>query len=376
MSLSNVRDQEVAVRLLRNMLSRGRVPNGLLFWGPGGVGKRMAALEFAKAINCLDEKCMDSCNECLSCRKIENGNHPDVAFIAPLKKARIIDIETIETMNEMAALRPFESQWRVFIIQEAERMGNPAQNKFLKTLEEPPGKSVFVLISEKPDQLLPTIRSRCQRVRFGALRPETVKDLLQQVRDLPDDLAESIAAVSQGQMSRALDLVDSDKRPIVLDIVEKLSSGVDPLGVAEDFAGVLAATREQIVNAVKGEFEGPEKEVSRDDREELKKQQTGLAEALIRRDIMEYLYLFETWCRDQEVFALTGDAQRVLNRDQVPRLNSAGKGAAGMLDRRLAAIERARLYLERFLNEERVFRDLFFVLAETEPRRGLAHDGV
>jgi DNA polymerase-3 subunit delta' len=359
------------VRLLRNMLDRGRVPNGLLFWGPGGVGKRMAAVEFAKAINCRDAKAasIDACDACLSCRKIQNANHPDVAFIAPMKKARIIDKDAIEAMNEMAALRPFESQWRVFIVQEAERMGIPAQNKFLKTLEEPPGKSLFILISEKPDQLLPTIRSRCQRVRFGSLRPQTVKDLLLQVRDLPEDLADSIAAVSQGQMSRALDLVDSDKRPIVLDIVEKLDAGADPLGVAEDFAGVLAATRAQIEVAVKGEFEGPEIEVSRDDREEIKKQQMGLAEALIRRDIMEYLYLFETWCRDREVYALTNDTERVLNRDQIPRLKSAGQADAGNLDRRLAAIERTRLYLERFLNEERVFRDLFFVLAETGPRR-------
>ena len=376
MSLAHVRDQEVALRLLRNMLARGRVPNGLLFWGPGGVGKRMAAMEFAKAINCK-ESTADACDACLSCRKIQNANHPDVAFIAPMKKARIIDKDAIENMNEMASLRPFESQWRVFIIQEAERIGIAAQNKFLKTLEEPAGKSVFILISEKPDQLLPTIRSRCQRVRFGSLRPQTVKELLLQVRDLPEDLADSIAAVSQGQMSRALDLVDSDKRPIVLDIVEKLAAGTDPLAVAEDFAGVLADTRSQIEDAVKAEFEGPEKEVSGDDREEIKKQQMALAESLVRRDIMEYLYLIETWCRDLEVYALTNDARRVLNRDQIPRLKSAGGHAgAGNLDRRLAAIERTRLYLERFLNEERVFRDLFFVLAETGPRRAHAHDGV
>jgi len=376
MSLASVRDQEVAVRLLRNMLERGRVPNGLLFWGPGGVGKRMCAVEFAKAINCR-EAASDACDECLSCRKIQSANHPDVAFIAPLKRARIIDKDTVEAMNEMASLRPFESKWRVFIVQEAERMGIAAQNKFLKTLEEPAGNSVFILISEKPDQLLPTIRSRCQRVRFGSLRPQTVKDLLLEVRDLPDDLADSIAAVSQGQMSRALDLVDSDKRPIVLDVVEKLAAGADPLAVAEDFAGVLATARAQIEDAVKGEFEGPEKDVSRDDREEIKEQQVALAEMLIRRDIMEYLYLFETWCRDQEVYALTNEAGRVLNRDQIARLKTAvNRAGAGNLDRRVAAIERTRVYLERFLKEDRVFRDLFFVLAEDGPPRAHAHDGV
>lgn len=369
MSLAAVRDQDVAVRLLRNMLKRNRIPNGLLFWGPGGVGKRMAAVEFAKAVSCENAE-FDACDKCLSCRKIEKGNHPDVAFITPVKRSRIINREAVEAINEMASLRPFESKWRVFVIQEAERMGIPAQNKFLKTLEEPPGNSIFILITENPDQLLPTIRSRCQRVRFGTLRPETVKDLLLEVRDLPEDLAESIAAVSQGQMSRALDLVDSDKRAIVLDIIEKLEGGADPLALASDFAGVLDNMRAQIRDAVQAEFEGVEQEVGREEREEIRKQQMALAEALIRRDIMEYLYLFETWCRDQEVFALTGDAARVLNRDQIPRLEKTPESGAE-LDRKLAAIERARVYLERFLKEDRVFRDLFFVLAEDGARPGV-----
>jgi len=369
MSLAAVRDQEVAVRLLRNMLKRNRIPNGLLLWGPGGVGKRMTAVEFAKAISCEGAE-FDACDECLSCRKIQNANHPDVAFIVPTKRSRIINKDMVEGMNEMASLRPFESKWRVFIIQEAERMGVPAQNKFLKTLEEPPGNSIFILITENPDQLLPTIRSRCQRVRFGTLQPATVKELLLEVRDLPDELAGSIAAVSQGQMSRALDLVDSDKRAIVLDIIEKLDGGGDPLALATDFAGVLAETRARILSAVQGEFEDIEEEVGREEREEIRQQQLALAEALFRRDIMEYLYLFETWCRDQEVFALTGDPAQVLNRDQVTRLQKTVEAGAE-LDRKLAAVERARVYLERFLKEDRVFRDLFFVLAGDRARPGV-----
>lgn len=362
MSFADIKDQVPAVRLLCNMITKKRIPNGLLFWGPGGVGKRLTAIQMAKAINCTDPtQDGGACDACLSCRKTENNNHPDVSHVAPVKKSRIIDVETVNWINEMASLRPFESLWRVFIIQEADRMGLPAQNHFLKTLEEPPGNSLFILLTEYPGMLLPTIRSRCQRVRFGTLRPETIVDLLRRNRDLPMDLAESIAAIAQGQMSRALDLVDSDKRDTALDIIGRIADGADPVSLAEEFARYLDAKRGQIKAAIKADGDEPDlNAISKEDKEEQKAQHLALAEALIRRDIMEFLYLFGTWYRDTAVLHVTGDAQRVFNRDQLPRIE---KARPLELDKALEAIEKARRYLERFLNEERVFRDLFFALA-------------
>lgn len=361
MSFDRILDQQTPVRLLRSMLRRNRIPHGLLFWGPGGVGKRLAGLEMAKAINCAERE-DDACDTCLSCRKIVGGNHPDVATITPVKRSRIIDVDTVRAMNEMASLRPFESKWRVFLIQEADRMGVPAQNHFLKTLEEPPGQSVFILLTEYPGLLLPTIRSRCQRVRFGALRPQTVAGLIRQGRDLPDAVAESIAALAQGQMSRALDLVDSDKRDIVLDLTRQLGDGGDPVALAEEFAQYLDNKQSQIRAAIKADGDDSDtQDLGREEREEIKKQQMALAEAVFRRDIMEFLYLFETWYRDRAVLQATGDEARLLNRDQASRLREAGPVD---LDVVLASIDRTRRYLERFLNEERVFRDLFFTLAQ------------
>ncbi len=360
MSFRDIRDQDVAVKLLRNMLLRKRIPNGLLFWGPGGIGKRRTAFEMTKALICAEQN-GDACDVCLSCRKVASGNHPDVATITPVKKSRIIDVETIQAMNEMASLRPFEAKWRVFIIQDAERMGLPAQNHFLKTLEEPPGNSMFILLTEYPGALLPTIRSRCQRIRFGTLNPETVSSLLRENRDISPEIAAAIAGLAQGQMSRALDLVDSDKRNVAISVMCRLRNGDDPMELAEEFAGHLNAKRKQIEAALKAEADTSETDITREGKEEIKKQQLALAEALIRRDIMDYLYLLETWCRDEEVYRQLGDCAGILNRDQVQELK---QGKPADLQRRLAALEKARLYLERFLNEERVFRDLFFALAE------------
>ena len=362
MSLDAIRDQEIPVRLLQNMITRERIPNGLLLWGPSGVGKAMAAMAFAKAINCTESMIPgEACEGCLSCRKIDHGNHPDIVQVAPVKKSRIIDVEAISTMIEMASLRPHESAWRVFIIHEADRMRGPAQNHLLKTLEEPLGPSVFILISEYPQILLPTIRSRCQRVRFQTLHPDTVKELLLRERDITPDLASAIAGIAQGQMSRALDLVDTDKREMVFDIVQKIQSGSDPLALSEEFASYLSVQKKQIEGAIKAEAGTVDaKEVSREDRERIKEEELALADALNRRSVMEFLYLLEMWYRDVMVYKATGDTEQVLNQDKLELLEQS---SASNPEEKIGAIEKARVYLERFLNEERVFRDLFFVLA-------------
>jgi len=234
MSFGAIRDQEVATRLLKNILVHHRVPNGLLFWGPGGIGKRMAAIEFTKALNCAQGN-GDACDTCLPCRKIANRNHPDVMFIAPVKKSRIIDVETVESMNSLASLRPFESKWRVSSSRKRTGWTTGTARTISSDARRTTGNSLFILITEHPGRLLPTIRSRCQRVRFGPLRQETVRNLLLRDRDLPEDVADSIAALSQGQMSRAVDLIDTNKREIVLDVTRRLESGEDPVAMAEEF---------------------------------------------------------------------------------------------------------------------------------------------
>ena len=363
MRFSRVRDQQVPLQFLRNMLERKRVPHGLLFHGPAGIGKRLTALEFAKALNCTQAN-GDACDTCLPCRKIAHGNFSDLMTIAPVKRSRIIDVDTISSVNEMASLRPFESQWRVFIILDAERMRGPAQNHFLKTLEEPPGNSVFILVTEFPNLLLPTIRSRCQRVRFGALRPETVADILVEQRDLPRNLAEAFAAVAQGQASRALDFVDSDKRDAVLDVVHRLAEGEDPVVMADQFARFLAAAKERVESAIKAladDADQDSKAMSPEDKERIKEEQQAQVDAQVQRDLMDYLFLLEMWYRDRLVLEATGEEHHVLNKDQLERLRA--KPGSDLL-KKIEAINRSRVYLERFLNEERVFRDLFFVLAD------------
>jgi DNA polymerase III delta' subunit len=361
MGFSAVRDQEVPVRLLHSMMTKNRIPNGLLFWGPSGVGKRFAALEAAKAINC-ERGAGDACDECLSCRKTAHGTHPDLKQVVPAGKARIIKVEAVDAMNELCAYRPFEGRYRIFIIEEAERMGISAQNHFLKTLEEPPSATVFMLLSEYPRQLLPTVRSRCQHLRFGALQRETVKDLLLQQRpEVPVAAATALAAVSQGQMSRALDLVDSSKREVVLNATARLAAGEDPLLVSEQFVRQVKADAEALKDRLKAEAGQEDRpDMTREEKEEAKEEEEAYLQLLVRRDLMEYLYLLAAWVRDEFVVQAAGP-DLVWNQDQRQRL--IARAEAPPREATIAAIEQAWVYIERNLSVDRVFRDLFFALS-------------
>jgi DNA polymerase III delta' subunit len=370
MSFSHIQDQDVARRLLQGMCRRQRIPSGILLWGPEGVGKSLAALEFTKAINC-EEQNGDACDACLSCRKTINKNHGDVLRVAPEGKGRLINVKAIEDMNEMVIFRPFEGGTRVVIISDADRMHEAAQNKFLKTLEEPPSKTVFILISTAPRRLLPTILSRCHRIRFRSLRSETVAALLQEKEQCSEAQALAIAPLAQGSMMRALDLLHSDRRAVVLDIVKRLAAGDDPLLLSEDFHSHLQDKEKQITNEIKAEWSG--RRVEGEEGQELEKEALdALVVGRIRREAREYLRLFDSWYRDELVKTAAVDASLIFNRDQIAGLQEAvlpHKQAS-----KLAAINEAAMYIERNMQSQRVFRDLFFELSRSavnpQARRG------
>jgi DNA polymerase-3 subunit delta' len=157
------------VGLLARSVHREVLPPSLIFSGPGGAGKRATALATAQALNCLSPRgegeSYDACGTCPACVRIARGAHPDVIVVEPGDSGSI-KIEQIRDAIESAGYRPFEGRRRVVIIGEADAMAAPPQNALLKVLEEPPPSSVFILITARPDMLLPTVRSRCQHLRF------------------------------------------------------------------------------------------------------------------------------------------------------------------------------------------------------------------
>lgn len=148
-------------------IERGRVPHAYLFSGPPGAPLYDAAIALAAALSCQRTR-GDGCGECDACAKIVAGIHPDIVTLVREGAAQIVPIESVRNqVISRIGLPPHEGEVRVFVVEEATSMAPPAANALLKTLEEPPARTLFVLCTTAPEQLLPTIRSRCQRVRFA-----------------------------------------------------------------------------------------------------------------------------------------------------------------------------------------------------------------
>ena len=224
MSFREVTGHRSLLTLVSRAIAHDSLPPSLIFSGPEGVGKRRVAVAVAAALNCqapvraqreavaagpstrggagreradarlemsetsdlsdtselsgmLDNLEVDACGTCSVCRRIGRGVHADVMMIAP-GDTGAIKIDQIREATERAAYRPFEGRRRLVIIDDADALVVEAQNALLKTLEEPPSASVFVLVSARPDMLVPTVRSRCQRLQFGRLTAAEVAALL------------------------------------------------------------------------------------------------------------------------------------------------------------------------------------------------------
>src|SRR5437016_6567385 len=157
MPWSDVLGHRAVIDLLRRAAGRGRVPQSLLFAGPAGVGKHMAAIALAQAVNCPNRTNGDACGKCPTCQRIARGQHSDVTELDNGDEASIKITPLRERILDVAGYRPFEAERRVYIIDPADRLTDQAQDALLKTLEEPPPAAILILITAFADSLVPTI---------------------------------------------------------------------------------------------------------------------------------------------------------------------------------------------------------------------------
>jgi DNA polymerase III subunit delta' len=193
------------VSLLSRAIRRQSLTPSLILSGPDGVGKRLTAISIAQELNCLKMAEGGACGTCAVCSRIARGAHPDVMTIEPGDSGSI-KIEQVRAAIERAVFRPFEGRKRVTIVEQADALVAAAQNALLKTLEEPLPASVFVLVTSRPDTLLPTVRSRCAHLRFGRLQVAEVAAVLERSQGYSRADALTAAAASDGSVRRALDL--------------------------------------------------------------------------------------------------------------------------------------------------------------------------
>ncbi len=325
------------VALLARSIARDSLPPSLIFTGPAGVGKRLVATSLAQALNCLSPRDglktvpytdntvgtglqavpRDACGVCAACIRIARGVHPDVLALEPGDTGSI-RIEQVREVVDRAAYRPFEGRRRVVVIDEADALVPAAQNALLKTLEEPPSMSVFVLVTARPDALLPTVRSRCPRLNFRPLSPDEIAFALV-ARGQTETAARAVAAAADGSLGRALEASADDfvqAREVAGQVLTRAASTTDPRRRIEGAKELLA--------------------------------NTGGGGASDRAQVTVHLRAMASLLRDLALLAARADAGRLANPDVRPaldRLTQTYQGDRGI--RAFTAVDQAIVALER-----------------------------
>jgi len=328
MSLSDVIGQDRAINIIRGTISRDRIPSSYLFAGESGIGKKFTAVNLAKVLNCqqlalkrgsaeargselpdfsafellasgesprrpdfqASRLAVDCCDECPACKKIDGQTHPDFLMVTPEKSE--IRVEEIRTIEEAISFAPYEGKRKVVIVDDAETMNASAANAFLKTLEEPPPRSLIILVSASPDRLPETIRSRCSSVNFSPLSPEKCEEVIkkaQKSRFILRSAAENGSAEEQNDKGG----FQPSEFP-ELSTAARLSMGRPGLAISND----LIEERDWFIRLLKEMLYGGNKEMWGD-----------------KEEIEKWFNNAITVLRDAAVLKITGRENMLVNMD-------------------------------------------------------------
>lgn len=309
MSFQDIIGQERAIKILTKSLKDNKISSSYIFAGNEGTGKKLTAIEFAKAVNCekLNNYCQ-VCEDCPSCQEISRLCSPDLKIIEPVKSS--IKIEQIREMRKEIILKPFKNKKKIYIIDQAEKMTIEASNCLLKTIEEPPGYAIIILICSKIDTLLPTIISRCQVINFGLISSSKIESvLLKKNIDLKVEKAEIISKLAQGSIGSAFNLLTDQeyfkRREEILDYLSTLSPGKysdDIFVKVEEMVSEIDSI-EEILELIKLWYRdilitkktGDKKYISNSDKLEILKQKSQIYSQEILLDILDYLEKVEEY---------------------------------------------------------------------------------
>ena len=299
----------------KNAIEGHKVSHAYILTGEAGMGRKSIANAFAMTLLC-EKGGSEPCMVCHSCKQVLGGNHPDLIYVTHEKPASIGVDDIREQINDTIMIRPYSSYYKIYIVDEAEKMTVQAQNALLKTIEEPPSYAVILLITTNQEAFLPTILSRCIQLKLKPLKDFTVKSYLTEHLHVPDKEAEVCAAFARGNLGKAIHLSSSDE---FKELYQKVMSVIKSVGDM-DITMLLDCIRE------------------------IKDQ---------KFEMNDMLDLMQLWFRDVLMFKVTKDMNLLIFRDEYKAINEMGQkyDYAG-LEEILNAIDLARTRLEANVNME------------------------
>ena len=323
----NIIGQEQIKAHLQGALESKKVSHAYIINGEKSSGKEFIARIFAMALQCEQEG-TDPCNECRSCKQALSGNQPDILYVSH-EKPNTISVDDIRVqVNNNVAVKPYSSRYKVYIINEAEKMTPQAQNAILKTLEEPPEYVVILLLVSNVNTLLPTVLSRCVLLNMKPVRDSLMKKYLMEELRVPDCKADVCVAFARGNVGKAKALASSEEFENVKNEALGLLKYVQDMEIPE------------IVMAIKriGEY---------------------------RLEVNDYLDILAIWYRDVLLFKATADVNHLVFREEIQTIRKvAGRSSYEGIENVIRALDKAKRRLDANVNFDLAMELLFLEMKE------------
>ena len=318
---------EQIIEHLQNAIKTDKVSHAYILDGPDMSGKKMIADAFAMTLEC-EKKGTEPCMECHSCKQALGKNQPDIIYLQH-EKPNTISVDDIRSqINNDIGVKPYSSPYKVYIVDEAEKMNVQAQNALLKTIEEPPAYAVILLLTNNAEIFLPTILSRCVRLSLKAVPDEKIKAYLMENYEVPDYKADVCVAFAQGNVGKAIELAESEDFNEIKNSALQLIKRLDDIELYE-----MTEAVKQISN--------------------------------YKLQINDYFDLIMIWYRDVLLYKATADVNKLIFKEEVYEIKKeASRSSYGGIENILEALEKAKIRLNATVNFDLVIELLLLTIKE------------
>lgn len=318
---------EQIIEHLKTAIEMGKVSHAYILNGPDLSGKMMIAEAFARALLC-EKQDPDGCGECRSCRQSADRNNPDIIYVKH-DKPNTISVDDIRTqLNNDIVIKPYSNQYKIYIVDEAEKMNQQAQNALLKTIEEPPAYAVIMLLTTNADSFLQTIRSRCITLNLKSVKNDVIKSYLMTEKKIPDYQADVCAAFAQGVVGKAIKLASSDDFNELKESALSLIKRLDDIDLYE-----MGEAIKQISD--------------------------------YKLQVQDYFDLITVWYRDVLYMKATNDVNGLIFKDEVYDIKKqASKHSYHGIEAIIEALDKAKLRINANVNFDLVIELLLMTIKE------------